>query len=260
MGLFRLSRNKRKKVFVLSIDGVSFSLLREAFAKGKMPEFAWLSREGGFVRMNSVIPTISSVAWATFMTGVNPGVQNIYGFVDLDRDMRRTVPTSSDLKAKTLWERLSERGKQTIVINVPVTYPPKPVNGILVSGFLSPSLDRTCYPSAISHKLSDIGYIIDPDPWKAKNDKEGFLEDCFRALQVRRKVALGFLGMFLAIRERRKLAYPLMLVFPYVTVVILALLRPQPRYKLPFLPYMFIFATQGFLSGLSHRLERARII
>jgi len=190
MGLFGLLRSKRKRVFVLSIDGVPFSFLQEAFAKGKMPEYARLSRDGGFVRMNSVIPTISSVAWATFMTGVNPGRHNIYGFVDLDKGMRRTIPTGRDLRAKTLWERLNGRGKRTIVINVPVTYPPKPVNGILVSGFLSPSLEKACYPPAISRKLAAMGYIVDPDPWKAKDDREGFLEDCFRALRARREVAL----------------------------------------------------------------------
>jgi len=61
-------------------------------------------------------------------------------------------------------------------------------------------------------------------------------------------LGLGCFGMFLAIRERNKLTYPLILVFPYVTVVILALLRPQPRYKMPFLPYMFIFAVSGLCS------------
>lgn len=195
MNLLSRLRYKRKspRLVVMGLDEVPFSLLQEAFAKGRMSEFAQLSREGGFVGMNSVIPTISSVAWATFMTGVNPAKHNIYGFVDLDKDMRRTIPTSSNLKAKTLWQRLNEQGKRTIVINVPVTYPPKPVNGILVSGFLSPSLDRACYPSAISHRLSAMGCVIDPDPWKAKDDKEGFLEDCFKALRTRKEVALEFI-------------------------------------------------------------------
>jgi predicted AlkP superfamily phosphohydrolase/phosphomutase len=190
---FTLSRKKRKRLFVLSIDGVPFSFLKKAFASGMMPEFAYLSRQGAFVRMKSVIPTISSVAWATFMTGVNPAKHNIYGFVEKDEEMHRTIPTSRDLKAKTLWERLNEQEKRTIVINVPMTYPPKPLNGILVSGFLSPSLEKACWPPAVSQKLSAMGYIVDPDPRKAKDDKDGFLEDCFEALRVRREAALEFL-------------------------------------------------------------------
>lgn len=180
-------------MFVLSIDGVPFSLLEEAFASRKMPDFARLSRQGGFTRMNSVIPTISSVAWATFMIGVNPGKHNIYGFVDRDGEMRLSIPTSRDVKAKTLWERLNGQGKRTIVINVPVTYPPKPVNGILLSGFLSSTLDKACWPPDISHNLRTMGYVIDPDPWKAKDDKAGFLEDCFNALRARKEVALEFM-------------------------------------------------------------------
>jgi len=187
------SRNRQKKLFVLSVDGVPFSLLREAFAKGKMPKFARLSREGAFVRMNSVLPTISSVAWATFMTGVNPGKHNIYGFVDRDEEMRFTISSSRALKARTLWERLNEHGKPTIVINVPVTYPPIPVNGILVSGFLGRTLDRSTYPPKTAARLKDIGYVIDPDPWKAKGNKEGFLEDCFTVLRARKEAALEFM-------------------------------------------------------------------
>lgn len=70
-------------------------------------------------------------------------------------------------------------------------------------------------------------------------------------------LGLGCFGMFLAIRERNKLTYPLILVFPYVTAVVLIWFRPQPRYKMPFLPYMFIFAVSGLFSVTSHlRQER----
>ncbi len=187
------SRTRKRKLFALSIDGVPFSLLREAFAKEEMPEFGRLSREGAFVRMNSVIPTISSVAWATFMTGVNPGKHNVYGFVDRDEEMRFTIASSRALKAKTLWQRLNQRSKRTIVMNLPVTYPPMPVNGILVSGFLGSTLDRSAYPQQVAARLKDMGYIIDPDPWKAKEDREGFLEDCFAALRARKEAALEFM-------------------------------------------------------------------
>lgn len=69
-------------------------------------------------------------------------------------------------------------------------------------------------------------------------------------------LALGSFGMFLAIREGRELTYPLILVFPYVTVVILALRRPQPRYPLPFVPYLFMFAVSGLFNVLSYLGQR----
>ncbi len=183
-------RRPRKRLFVLSIDGVPISLVREGMAAGRMPNLARLSQEGDLVQMRSVIPTISSVAWATFATGVNPGRHNIFGFVECDEGMRFTIPNSRDLKAPALWELLNQAGKRTIVLNVPVTYPPKPVNGLLVAGFLSPSLEKACYPTWLSHKLAALGYVVDPDPWKAREDKDGFFEDCFAALQARERAAL----------------------------------------------------------------------
>jgi predicted AlkP superfamily phosphohydrolase/phosphomutase len=184
---------RKRKLFILSIDGLPFSFLQQAFAKGLMPEFKSLCKEGSLVRISSTIPTISSVAWATFMTGVNPAKHNIYGFVDMDDEMNLFIPNAAYLKAKTIWERLSDLGRKVIVINVPVTYPPKPVNGVLVSGFLGTDLNKSTYPLEVAYFLQDKGYIIDPDPRKAKTDKDGFLEDIFKALEGRRMAALHFL-------------------------------------------------------------------
>ena len=69
-------------------------------------------------------------------------------------------------------------------------------------------------------------------------------------------LALGLLGMWQAVREGRKLAWPLILAFPYATAVVLIVFRPQPRYNLPFLPYLFIFAVSGLFSVLSYLGQR----
>ncbi|RKZ15701.1 hypothetical protein DRQ17_06175, partial [bacterium] len=71
-----------KRLFILSIDGVPYSLLTSLIDMGVMPFFKSLITEKGFRRYNSVLPTISSVAWASFMTGKNPGAHGIFGFID----------------------------------------------------------------------------------------------------------------------------------------------------------------------------------
>ena len=119
-----------------------------------MPNFSSLIQEGDFKQMNSVIPTISSVAWSSYMTGCNPAKHNIFGFVDLQPGTYDfTIPMASDMKAKTLWERLSEHGLRSIVINVPVTYPPKKIDGVLVSGFLCTDVKKVAQPPEYSAKL-----------------------------------------------------------------------------------------------------------
>jgi len=120
------------------------------------------------------------------MTGVNPAKHNIFGFIDRDpKTYKQFIPTSRHMKARTLWEVLSDAGKRVIVVNVPVTYPPRQVNGILVGCFLSPSLDKAVYPASYVPTLKSLGYIIDADPWKARESKDLALHEVNAALDAR---------------------------------------------------------------------------
>jgi predicted AlkP superfamily phosphohydrolase/phosphomutase len=136
--------------------------------------------------MDSIWPWVSSVAWSTMMTGVNPAKHNIFGFIDRDpATYKQFIPTSRHMKAKTLWEVLGEAGKRVIVVNVPVTYPPRQVNGILVSGFLSPNLDKAVHPPSYVQTLNSLGYVVDADPWKARESKDLALQEINAALDGR---------------------------------------------------------------------------
>ncbi|MFQ6032153.1 MAG: alkaline phosphatase family protein, partial [Candidatus Zixiibacteriota bacterium] len=197
MAIFsRLKRKSKRRVFVLGLDGVPYSMVSGLVAKGKgdWPNFANIFGKKSVVPMHSVIPTISSVAWSSFMTGKNPAKHNIFGFIDrVPNPFRIYIPTGKNMKSETLWEILSKNDKRVIVMNVPVTYPPRQVNGILVSGFLATDLEKATYPREISSILKDMGYIIDVDPWKAKEDKDQFLRDLFQALEKRIEVMFHFL-------------------------------------------------------------------
>jgi predicted AlkP superfamily phosphohydrolase/phosphomutase len=186
-------RAGKKRLFVLGIDGVPYSLVQEAFHRGLWPNFQRLARQGHLAMMSSVLPVVSSVAWATFSTGVNPARHGIFGFVDRDSELRPVVLTASHLKAKSLWRRLNEHSKRVIAINVPGTYPPEPIEGILIGDFLSPSLEKATYPSALLPLLHTIGYVIDPEPHLALTDKAAFVGEIFRALQAREELTLRLL-------------------------------------------------------------------
>ena len=151
-----------------------------------MPNAARLEQKGSLLRMDSMWPWVSSVAWSTMMTGVNPGKHNIFGFIDRDpATYKQFIPTSRQTKAKTLWEVLGDAGKRVIVVNVPVTYPPRQVNGILVSGFLSPSLEKAVSLASYIPTLKSLGYIVDADPWKARESKDLALQEVNSALDAR---------------------------------------------------------------------------
>jgi predicted AlkP superfamily phosphohydrolase/phosphomutase len=194
MGLFDKLRFKGRRVLVVGLDGVPFSLLKRLSEEGKLPNWTQLMESGSMKRMNSVHPCVSSVAWATYMTGKNPGKHNIYGFVDRNPgSMDVFIPTSRDMAGKTLWEILSQAGKRVVVINVPLTFPPREVNGILISGFLCPNIDKIAHPKELAAVLKEMGYRIDVDAWQARKSLDKFLEDLHLTLDKRIEAMFHFL-------------------------------------------------------------------
>ncbi len=178
-------RRKKKRLFVLSLDGVPFSFLKAGIAAGRFPNLAEL---GTPVRMDSVLPPISSVAWASFSTGVNPADHGIFGFVDRDpRTMELKLPSARDLQEMTLWTRLNEAGKRVSVMNVPITYPPQDIDGIMISGFLCTDLARGVRPVALLPRLRELDYRIDPDPNLGMTNRARYLEEIFATLASRRR-------------------------------------------------------------------------
>ena len=188
MGLWK---EKKKRVVVIGLDGVPYSFLQELLRRGELPNFRSLFSEGSLVRMNSTVPCVSSVAWSSYMTGRNPGKHNIYGFVDRNREtLDSYIPTSKNMGCTSLWEVLGQQGKRVLVINVPLTYPPRPVNGILIGCFLCMNMDKVAYPKEISQTLKSLGYRIDADARQAKKNEASFLADLHETLRKRVEVSL----------------------------------------------------------------------
>jgi len=81
----RLGRERgaqRRRVFVLGLDGTPHSWLRTETAAGRLPNLAALFRSSSVVPMRSSLPSVSSTAWTTFLTGRDPGGHGLFGFMD----------------------------------------------------------------------------------------------------------------------------------------------------------------------------------
>lgn len=179
---------------IIGLDGTPYSLMRRLVSDGLMPNFATLLQGGSLVNMESVLPTVSSVAWASLVTGCNPGKHNIYGFIDrVPQTHEMYIPTSRAMRARTWTEIFSGMGGRVFSMGVPTTYPPKPVNGIQISGFLAPDLNRATYPPDVARRLSAMGYRIDIDAWLARRDTERFLDEVFQAMERRFDAMFEFL-------------------------------------------------------------------
>jgi predicted AlkP superfamily phosphohydrolase/phosphomutase len=183
-----------RRTVVLGLDGVPCRTLRRLAAEGDLPHLAALFGKGSLRAMRSVLPTVSNCAWASFMTGLDPGGHNVYGFIDRKPETWDLfIPTSRHRTGEAIWERLSRLGSRVCVINVPGTYPPKALNGVLVSCFMTPSVDKACADPAVVAELKQLGYRIDVDGWQGRRDKEALLADVHAVIDARERAFLHFL-------------------------------------------------------------------
>lgn len=184
--LARLRRKPQRHALVIGLDGVPHSLLTRLIADGDMPNLKAIADSGELRPARSVYPTVSCAAWSSFVTGVNPGKHGIFGFTDIKPGSYDMYITGSNyVTSPPLWRTLNERGHKTIVMNVPVTFPPPALDGLAVSGFLAPELDGATHPPELAQRLAALGYRIDIDPWKARQSLDDLLEDLDLTLKGR---------------------------------------------------------------------------
>ena len=123
-----LKRNKTNRACVIGLDGVPYGMLVDLARRGVMSSVARLIDTGHLHRMKASLPEISAVSWTNFMTGANSGTHGIFGFTDFKpHSYEVRYPNALDLKAPTLWDKLAAKGKKSVIINQPSTYPARPM-------------------------------------------------------------------------------------------------------------------------------------
>ena len=180
----------KERLLVIGLDSVPKSLIEQAAGWGAMPFTAELLSRGTLSAIETELPTVGSVSWASYATGVNPGKHGVFGFVDrTPNPFNVHIPTADDLKVSTLWEQFSVHGLQPVVIGVPLTYPPKKINGIMVADSLSPDLAKATHPMELAPRLMEMDYRIDADLSLAKEDKNAFLVNLLDVMRHRFEAA-----------------------------------------------------------------------
>jgi predicted AlkP superfamily phosphohydrolase/phosphomutase len=152
-------------VLILGLDGATFDLMLPWIAEGHLPNLGRLVGEGAWSRLTSTIPPITPCAWSSFMTGKNPGKHGLFDFVQPVPCTHKMVFTNASFRqGETIWGCAGRHGLRVGVVNVPMTYPPEPVNGYLISGLDAPNeRSRFTHPESLRQELRDAGidYRID---------------------------------------------------------------------------------------------------
>lgn len=185
------------KLMIIGLDCAEPSLVLERW-RTELPVISSLMERGMHGRLTSVIPPITVPAWSCLMASRTPGDLGIYGFrnrADHSYDAL-TIANSTAVREPRLWDLVGRHGKRSIVIGVPGTYPPRPLQGVMVTCFLTPSTEaQYTYPPSLRTEVEDtVGeYLFDCTDFRTE-DKDDLLRQVYEMTDRRFALARHFLA------------------------------------------------------------------
>ena len=144
------------KVLIIGLDGATFDVLDPMMDSGRMPNLKAFIQRGTAGVLESTRPPITPAAWTTFMTGKTPGTHGVVDFERYDVHTNRLTfnSTRSIAHLRTIWQIIGDKGLKVGAINVPMTYPPSPINGFVITGFETPGVDVDfTYPKSLKEEI-----------------------------------------------------------------------------------------------------------
>lgn len=189
---------KQKKIIVIGLDGATWDILKPWIINNKLPNMNKMMKNGCYGSMESTIPFVTPPAWTSMVTGKNPGNHGVFDFFDIERTengLKMNLYSSKSKKSKELWDYID--GK-SIVVNVPLTYPPRKINGIMVTGMYTPDIKHDfTYPKKIKNEIIYLfpDYKTELDWEIYQNKKDDFFKDLYRMTEERKKLFWYFYRM-----------------------------------------------------------------
>ncbi|MGF1507720.1 MAG: alkaline phosphatase family protein [Anaerolineae bacterium] len=185
---FLKRKPKDRKVMVIGLDCAAPELVFDKW-RGKLPTFHKLYSQGFWGELESCIPAITVPAWSVLLPSMDPGTLGFYGFRnrrDYSYD-NMFIATGDAVKEPRLWDILSREGKRSVLVGVPQTFPIQPINGVVLSSFLTPTLESGfTYPSDLQEKILKVAprYEVDVRNFRTE-DKDWLLRQLWDMTEMR---------------------------------------------------------------------------
>jgi predicted AlkP superfamily phosphohydrolase/phosphomutase len=148
------------RTLLLGVDGATYALLDPMIDEGVMPFLGTMVADGVQADLASTVNPFTPEAWTSLATGCTPGLHGIFDFVRVVRAERRpayALATSRDVRRETIWSISSRHGRRAACLNFPVMFPPRPLDGVIVPGFVPPRhLRRAVYPPSLYERLQAL--------------------------------------------------------------------------------------------------------
>lgn len=156
-------------MLVLALDGATFDVIEPLVAAGELPNLAAWMAGGQRAPLPSTIPPVTFPAWSSFMTGLEPAEHGIFDFTQKrEGQYRLRFVNATDREAPSIFKRVCDAGGDVLVLGMPATHPPEPLNGLLVCGFDAPvstgTDERSASDPALYRAIADeVGPWMRPE-------------------------------------------------------------------------------------------------
>ncbi len=148
-----------EQTILIGLDGATFTILDEMVRKGVMPFLRGFISSGVRADLRSVIPALTPPAWTSMTTGRSPGQHGIFDFFckDSGDSPYIRVATSRDVDAEPVWSIADRAGLRSTVLNFPLTFPPPPIRGFVVPGWMPWRQMRLgCHPADLFDRMKAL--------------------------------------------------------------------------------------------------------
>jgi predicted AlkP superfamily phosphohydrolase/phosphomutase len=179
------------RVLLIGWDGADWRILDPLLEADVLPNLQALVGRGARGVLRSTIPTHSWAAWPSFLTGVEPADHGVYDILESVPGTHKQFPvTYRSIKERTMIPDLNAAGKRTLLVNVPLTFPPPGTNGRLVAGGVLPKGRDFTHPGSLASDLEKAGvpWPINGMSWTTyRNRPDAFMEEVFDVTEARIK-------------------------------------------------------------------------
>jgi len=192
-----LKPSQKTKLLIVGLDGAGFDVISPLIQSGRLPNLSKLLSQGAHGPLESTVHPLTPLAWTSFLTGKNPGKHGIFDFfARVENTYKFRLVTLAERSGRDFIDILSDADRRVVSLNVPLTYPPRPVNGAMVSGMGTPNLQvQFTYPPNLRKMILEKcpGYAIAP-PYD--RGRETIAKAVLRMAQAHTNAGLLLMGEF----------------------------------------------------------------
>lgn len=178
------------RVLVIGWDGADWGILDPLLERGVLPNLSALVERGGRAPLVSTLPTHSWTAWPSFLTGMEPSGHGVYDILQGRGGTRQLPVTYHSIRERTFPQDLTDAGVESLILNVPLTFPPPSFRGKVIAGGVLPKWRAFTHPESLADDLERAGvpWPINGMSWTTyRNRPEPFLDEVVRVTRARQR-------------------------------------------------------------------------